>query len=55
MRVLSELFTVTRTFCLDVLSSGPEFAGVRRSSLVKYAIGRAAFDIDWYAATTGAV
>ena len=43
-----------RTVGLDTLLAGSEIDGVNRVSLVKSAIDRAAFDIEWDAATADA-
>ena len=45
----SDFVEAIRTAGLDALLDGSEFGGVRRSALVKCAVGRAAFDIDWEA------
>ena len=43
---LHEFVDAVRTFSLDDYLAGSEFESVHHYSMVKYAIGRAAFDVD---------
>ena len=47
MPLPSDLVEAIRAEGLDALLDESEFAGAHRGALVKCAIGRAAFDIDW--------